>query len=45
MHAYIQRHTHTHTQVMLQQGGMGCAQGGETGTFTPMYLVVARKKK
>eukprot|EP00802_Teleaulax_amphioxeia_P015344 Tamp_15433.p1 GENE.Tamp_15433~~Tamp_15433.p1 ORF type:complete len:412 (+),score=128.03 Tamp_15433:1-1236(+) len=31
-------------QVMLQQGGMGCAQGGVTGTFTPMYLVVARKK-
>jgi sterol 24-C-methyltransferase len=32
-------------QVMLQQGGMGCARGGETGTFTPMYLVVARKPK
>jgi len=32
-------------QIMLQQGGMGCALGGQTGTFTPMYLVVARKKK
>ena len=28
---------------MLQQGGIGCAQGGITGTFTPMYLIVARK--
>lgn len=30
-------------QTMLQQGGMGCAQGGITGTFTPMYLAVSRK--
>ncbi|CAN0250895.1 unnamed protein product [Phaeothamnion confervicola] len=30
-------------QAMLQQGGIGCAQGGLTGTFTPMYLMVARK--
>eukprot|EP00929_Paragymnodinium_shiwhaense_P116232 TRINITY_DN8558_c0_g1_i2.p1 TRINITY_DN8558_c0_g1~~TRINITY_DN8558_c0_g1_i2.p1 ORF type:complete len:414 (+),score=90.95 TRINITY_DN8558_c0_g1_i2:105-1244(+) len=31
------------TQVMLQAGGVGCAQGGLTGTFTPMWLMVARK--
>ncbi|CAM9175784.1 unnamed protein product [Ectocarpus sp. 6 AP-2014] len=30
-------------QAMLQAGGMGCAQGGLTGTFTPMYLAVCRK--
>jgi hypothetical protein len=30
-------------QAMLQQGGWGCAQGGYTGTFTPMWLMVARK--
>lgn len=30
-------------QGMLQQGGMGCAQGGLTGVFTPMYLAVCRK--
>jgi sterol 24-C-methyltransferase len=30
-------------QVMLQQGGIGCARGGQTGTFTPMYLMVGRK--
>lgn len=30
-------------QTMLQQGGWGCAQGGHTGTFTPMYMMVARK--
>jgi len=30
-------------QEMLQQGGWGCAQGGFTGTFTPMWLMVARK--
>ncbi|KAJ1435202.1 sterol methyltransferase [Ochromonadaceae sp. CCMP2298] len=30
-------------QTMLQQGGWGCAQGGFTGTFTPMWLMVARK--
>lgn len=30
-------------QTMLQQGGVGCANGGLTGTFTPMYLVVCRK--
>lgn len=30
-------------QGMLQQGGMGCANGGVTGVFTPMYLAVCRK--
>jgi len=30
-------------QGMLQQGGWGCAQGGYTGVFTPMWLMVARK--
>ena len=30
-------------QEMLQQGGWGCAHGGHTGTFTPMWLMVARK--
>ena len=30
-------------QNMLQQGAWGCAQGGHTGTFTPMYLMIARK--
>ena len=33
----------TATYTMLQQGGWGCAQGGYTGTFTPMWLMVARK--
>ena len=31
------------TQVMLQAGGVGCADGGVTGAFTPMWLMVARK--
>lgn len=31
------------TQVMLQNGGFGCAQGGATGIFTPSYLMVGRK--
>merc|ERR1711966_221969 len=31
------------TQVMLQQGGIGCEQGGVTGIFTPMWLMVGRK--
>eukprot|EP00929_Paragymnodinium_shiwhaense_P124426 TRINITY_DN9988_c0_g1_i4.p1 TRINITY_DN9988_c0_g1~~TRINITY_DN9988_c0_g1_i4.p1 ORF type:complete len:416 (-),score=89.14 TRINITY_DN9988_c0_g1_i4:318-1487(-) len=31
------------TQVMLQAGGVGCARGGQTGAFTPMWLMVARK--
>lgn len=31
------------TQVMLQAGGIGCANGGTTGAFTPMWLMVARK--
>jgi len=31
------------TQVMLQAGGVGCEQGGATGTFTPMWLMVGRK--
>jgi len=30
-------------QRMLQQGALGCGGGGVTGTFTPMYLCVARK--
>lgn len=30
-------------QEMLQQGGWGCATGGYTGIFTPMWLMVARK--
>ena len=30
-------------QQMLQQGGWGCDRGGDTGTFTPMWLMVARK--
>lgn len=30
-------------QQMLQKGGLGCAYGGQTGIFTPMYLVVGRK--
>jgi sterol 24-C-methyltransferase len=31
------------TQVMLQQGGIGCERGGATGTFTPMWLMVGKK--
>jgi len=31
------------TQVMLQAGGVGCAQGGLTGCFTPAWLMVGRK--
>jgi sterol 24-C-methyltransferase len=31
------------TQVMLQAGGVGCANGGLTGAFTPAWLMVARK--
>jgi sterol 24-C-methyltransferase len=31
------------TQVMLQAGGVGCAQGGQTGAFTPAWLMVGRK--
>ena len=30
-------------QEMLQQGGWGCDRGGDTGIFTPMWLMVARK--
>ena len=30
-------------QEMLQQGGWGCSRGGHEGTFTPMWLMVARK--
>jgi sterol 24-C-methyltransferase len=30
-------------QGMLQKGGIGCAAGGVTGTFTPMFLAVVRK--
>jgi sterol 24-C-methyltransferase len=33
------------TQVMLQAGGVGCAQGGHTGSFTPMWLMVGRKPR
>jgi len=32
-----------HTQVMLQAGGIGCAGGGATGCFTPMWLMVGKK--
>jgi len=31
------------TQCMLQYGGVGCERGGATGTFTPMWLMVAKK--
>merc|ERR1712050_418632 len=31
------------TQIMLQAGGVGCCQGGSTGIFTPMWLMVGRK--
>jgi len=31
------------TQVMLQAGGIGCAGGGITGCFTPMWLMVGTK--
>lgn len=31
------------TQCMLQYGGIGCERGGATGTFTPMWLMVAKK--
>eukprot|EP00614_Pseudopedinella_elastica_P035334 CAMPEP_0172615518 /NCGR_PEP_ID=MMETSP1068-20121228/60207_1 /TAXON_ID=35684 /ORGANISM="Pseudopedinella elastica, Strain CCMP716" /LENGTH=374 /DNA_ID=CAMNT_0013420685 /DNA_START=23 /DNA_END=1147 /DNA_ORIENTATION=+ len=34
----------TNTQVMLQAGGIGCAGGGLTGCFTPMWLMVGTKK-
>jgi len=30
------------TQIMLQKGGIGCARGGTTKIFTPMYLMVGR---
>lgn len=32
------------TQVMLQAGGIGCEQGGQTGIFTPMWLMVGQKE-
>lgn len=38
----VPRGTHK-TQIMLQKGGLGCEQGGATGIFTPMWLMVARK--
>lgn len=31
------------TQVMLQAGGRGLAKGGQSGIFTPAWLMVARK--
>ena len=31
------------TQVMLQAGGVGCERGGDTGVFTPMWLMVGQK--
>lgn len=31
------------TQVMLQAGGVGCAKGGQTGAFTPAWLMVGHK--
>jgi sterol 24-C-methyltransferase len=30
-------------QEMLQRGGRGCAEGGVTGIFTPMYMIIAQK--
>ncbi len=36
-------HNFAFLQAMLQRGGEGCGLGGETGTFTPMYLAVVRK--
>jgi sterol 24-C-methyltransferase len=33
------------TQIMLQAGGRGCALGGSTGVFTPMWLMVGKKPK
>jgi len=33
----------TKTQVMLQAGGVGCADGGLTGAFTPAWLMVGSK--
>jgi len=33
------------TQVMLQAGGVGCQQGGLTGIFTPMWLMVGEKPR
>jgi len=30
-------------KVMLQAGGVGCASGGATGCFTPMWLMVGKK--
>ena len=30
------------TQQMLQTGGYGCGEGGESKIFTPMYLMVGR---
>lgn len=32
------------TQVMLQAGGVGCSKGGELGVFTPMWLMVGKKR-
>jgi len=31
------------TQVMLQAGGVGCAKGGQSGCFTPAWLMVGEK--
>ena len=28
---------------MLRQGQLGLVAGGEMGTFTPMYMILARK--
>ena len=40
---FIVPHGTSKVQVMLQQAALGLADGGKEGTFTPMYLIVARK--
>jgi len=30
-------------QLMLQEASVACVDGGQTGTFTPMYIFAARK--
>jgi sterol 24-C-methyltransferase len=30
-------------QKMLHRGGRGCAEGGITGIFTPMWFMLAQK--
>lgn len=40
---YIVPHGTCDTQRMLQKAAIGCAKGGETGIFTPMWLFVVQK--